>query len=310
MLELAADHPVRYDAWDLESWTASTRARSSAAESVDVVERPGRSSGSVRGAAVVRAVDGDGHATCCGPGRRGSTSTIDLDWHHDEHLLSLAFPLDVRAEHGHVRHPVRGACAGRRTRRRRGTPPSSRSAPTATSTSPSRRSASPCSTTAATATRLFDGARAGQPGPGGEVPRPRRRPRPPRGDAGAVPARAGPRRRRGRGRAPRPAAAGGRRRRAAPASCPRRSSRVTGRGVEVDAVKLADDGSGDLVVRLHEAAGDRTPVDGRRRPAGSPRPAGCNLLEEPQRSFEVVRRHRRPHAAPVRAGDAAPHAGW
>ena len=31
-------------------------------------------------------------------------------------------------------------------------------------------------------------------------------------------------------------------------------------GVDVDAVKRADDGSGDLVVRLHEAVGDRTTV--------------------------------------------------
>ncbi|MEJ7720154.1 MAG: glycosyl hydrolase-related protein [Ilumatobacteraceae bacterium] len=28
----------------------------------------------------------------------------------------------------------------------------------------------------------------------------------------------------------------------------------------MDAVKLADDGSGDVVVRLHEACGDRVPV--------------------------------------------------
>ena len=31
-------------------------------------------------------------------------------------------------------------------------------------------------------------------------------------------------------------------------------------GVDVDAVKRADDGSGDLVVRLHEAVGDRATV--------------------------------------------------
>ena len=31
-------------------------------------------------------------------------------------------------------------------------------------------------------------------------------------------------------------------------------------GVDVDAVKRADDGSGDLVVRLHEAVGDRAAV--------------------------------------------------
>lgn len=33
---------------------------------------------------------------------------------------------------------------------------------------------------------------------------------------------------------------------------------VTGAGVVVDAVKLADDRSGDLVVRVHEALGART----------------------------------------------------
>ena len=62
--------------------------------------------------------------------------------------------------------------------------------------------------------------------------------------------------------------------------------RVTGVGVEVDAVKLADDGSGDLVVRLHEAGGDRARVsvraDGRITAASR-----CNLLEEPANGFEV-----------------------
>jgi alpha-mannosidase len=57
-------------------------------------------------------------------------------------------------------------------------------------------------------------------------------------------------------------------------------------GVEVDAVKLADDGSGDLIVRLHEACGDRTRVSvstGRRIAEAW----YCNLLEEPQRGEEV-----------------------
>jgi alpha-mannosidase len=55
---------------------------------------------------------------------------------------------------------------------------------------------------------------------------------------------------------------------------------VTGRGVEVDAVKAADDGSGDLVVRLHEACGDRAPISVRadRRIMDASR---CNLFEEP-----------------------------
>ncbi len=62
--------------------------------------------------------------------------------------------------------------------------------------------------------------------------------------------------------------------------------RVTGDGVEVDAVKLADDGSGDLVVRLHEACGDRARVTvaaDRKITAAS----RDNLLEEPEQSFEV-----------------------
>jgi alpha-mannosidase len=61
---------------------------------------------------------------------------------------------------------------------------------------------------------------------------------------------------------------------------------VTGAGVEVDAVKVADDGSGDLIVRLHEACGDRARMtlaaDGRIAAASR-----CNLLEEPTGSFEV-----------------------
>jgi alpha-mannosidase len=61
---------------------------------------------------------------------------------------------------------------------------------------------------------------------------------------------------------------------------------VSGDGIEVDAVKLADDGSGDLVVRLHEACGDRTraTVASDRRITAASR---CNLLEEAADGFEV-----------------------
>ena len=57
-------------------------------------------------------------------------------------------------------------------------------------------------------------------------------------------------------------------------------------GVGVDAVKLADDGGGDLVVRLHEACGNRTRISvataGRIASAWR-----CNLLEEPETGEEV-----------------------
>jgi alpha-mannosidase len=57
-------------------------------------------------------------------------------------------------------------------------------------------------------------------------------------------------------------------------------------GVQVDAVKSADDGSGDLIVRLHEAVGNRTTLDVRaaRRVTAAWR---CNLLEEPGTGEEV-----------------------
>ena len=57
-------------------------------------------------------------------------------------------------------------------------------------------------------------------------------------------------------------------------------------GVEVDAVKLADDGSDDLIVRLHEAVGNRTRISvatpGRITDAWR-----CNLLEESETGEEV-----------------------
>jgi alpha-mannosidase len=72
----------------------------------------------------------------------------------------------------------------------------------------------------------------------------------------------------------------------AAAALPMPVVRVSGRGVEVDAVKVADDGSGDIVVRMHEATGNRVAATvalaGRIGAA-----AGCDLLERPQRHFEV-----------------------
>jgi alpha-mannosidase len=57
-------------------------------------------------------------------------------------------------------------------------------------------------------------------------------------------------------------------------------------GVEIDAVKLADDGSGDLIVRIHEACGNRVRISirGQHRVGAAWR---CNLLEEPETGEEV-----------------------
>ncbi|HZX53349.1 MAG TPA: glycoside hydrolase family 38 C-terminal domain-containing protein, partial [Ilumatobacteraceae bacterium] len=57
------------------------------------------------------------------------------------------------------------------------------------------------------------------------------------------------------------------------------------RGVQITSVKHADDESGDLIVRLYEACGDRVVATVR-----TPSPIGsalrCNLLEEPQGGIE------------------------
>jgi alpha-mannosidase len=61
---------------------------------------------------------------------------------------------------------------------------------------------------------------------------------------------------------------------------------LTGRGVEIDAVKLADDDPNDLIVRLHEAVGNRTRITLRcDRPIAAA--SMCNLLEEPHAGIEV-----------------------
>ncbi|MDO9173928.1 MAG: glycosyl hydrolase-related protein, partial [Actinomycetota bacterium] len=58
-------------------------------------------------------------------------------------------------------------------------------------------------------------------------------------------------------------------------------------GVQVSAVKRADDGSGDLIVRLYEACGARTQV-AVRTPDRIAEASRCNLLEEPEHSLDIA----------------------
>ena len=111
VLELAPDHPVEYDAWDLESWTRRQAVPVTACQSIDVVD-PGPLVGAVR---VVRRVGPSTFTTTyrLAAGSARLDVLLDLDWHHDEHLLSMAFPLDVRTDQatcdiqlGHVRRPT------------------------------------------------------------------------------------------------------------------------------------------------------------------------------------------------------------
>jgi alpha-mannosidase len=110
-LELAPDHPVEYDAWDVEAWTRGLGAPVCGVESVRVVEsgpllatlevvrRFGRSTITQR--TTVRAHD------------RRVDMAFDIDWHEDEQLLSLMVPMDIHAreaacdiQFGHVMRPT------------------------------------------------------------------------------------------------------------------------------------------------------------------------------------------------------------
>lgn len=109
--ELAPDHPIEYDAWDLEEWTSRGGAPLPPAESIELVER-----GPLVAAVCMRRRFGASTLAATWTVRAGSPRVdvaIDVDWHEDEHLLSMVVPLDVRADHascgvqfGHVERPT------------------------------------------------------------------------------------------------------------------------------------------------------------------------------------------------------------
>ena len=204
-----------------------------------------------------------------------STCTSTSTGTHDEHLLSMAFPLDVRADVGALRHPVRHTSrrpthpsqpVGRRQvrgvrpplRRRRPSPPS----------------ASPCSTTAATATACSTAPSASAWRGPRSIPIPTRTTAGTRDDRrAAARRRSGARARRGRpAELARARDRSRRRRRCDRAGTGARRPPVVSvlghssgasAGVQIDAVKQADDGSGDL-----SCASTRRSGTGRRSTCG------------------------------------------
>ena len=282
VLELAPDRPVRYDAWDLESWTPTLGEPIASSSAIEVVD-----SGPLVGRLRVRYEFGASSATVTYTMRAGSARLdigIELDWQHDEHLLSIVFPLDVRADtaacdiqFGHVRRPTHPSnswdaakfevCAHRYV----------------------DLSEPDFGVAVLNDGRyghgLFDGrvrvslARAARyPDPDADRGATHRQP-------GAAPPRRRSERGGRRGRAIQPSAASRVRARQS-AEAPAPIVNLTGDGVEIDAIKPADDGDGDLIVRLHESVGNRTRITvacDRRILAAS----RCNLLEEPQAGLEV-----------------------
>ena len=296
VLELAPDHPVEYDAWDLESWTrrAATALTASGrdpeadlAVSVDVVER-----GPLVGRVRVERIFGPSRSSVVYELRGGERLLrvhVEVDWQHAEHLLSMAFPIDVRTETAMC--DVQFGVVGRPTH------PSSPWDAAKFEVCAHRfvDLAEPdfgvavlndgryghCVFDGAIRVSLARAARYPDPradggrhavtlalmphGPGLDAVR-----------AAAAALNAPPRALAGR------ATGGGP---AAPVSVVGGDGRPAA-GIEVDAVKLADDGSGDLVVRLHEACGRRQRIT-----VAAARPVRlaqrCNLLEEPENSYET-----------------------
>jgi alpha-mannosidase len=95
-LTLAPDHPVEFDAWDLEQWTASLAVPLGPAHAVEVVE-----AGPLLGAVRVHHRFGASTVTqdlVLRAGRARLDVELDIDWQEDEKLLAIEFPLDVRAD--------------------------------------------------------------------------------------------------------------------------------------------------------------------------------------------------------------------
>lgn len=109
-LELAPDHPVEYDAWDLEAWTPGLGVPVGGVTEVELDDGP------LVARLRVRQVFGASTATTTWVLRAGSARLdveLDVDWHEHEHLLSLRIPLDVHAPEarcgiqlGHVARPT------------------------------------------------------------------------------------------------------------------------------------------------------------------------------------------------------------
>jgi alpha-mannosidase len=110
-LELAPDHPVEYDAWDVEEWTRGLGAPIGGVESITVLD-----AGPLVATLEVRRAFGCSTIRQLITLRAGSPRLdigFDIDWHEDEQLLSLMVPLDVHArdaacdiQFGHVMRPT------------------------------------------------------------------------------------------------------------------------------------------------------------------------------------------------------------
>ncbi|MEU6823301.1 glycoside hydrolase family 38 C-terminal domain-containing protein [Streptomyces atriruber] len=111
LLQLHPDHPTHYDAWDLDKHYRRRHTDLTDAESVELVE-----DGPLRVAVRVVRAFGESRITQeirLAAGSRRLDVVTDVDWRESEKVLKAAFPLDVHAERsaaeiqfGHVHRPT------------------------------------------------------------------------------------------------------------------------------------------------------------------------------------------------------------
>ena len=295
-VELAPDHPVEYDAWDLESWTRQLGVPLEGvpmvgAASVEYVER-----GPLLSSVCVRRTFADSVMDVTYVMRAGSARLdlcFDIEWHEHERLLSVVVPLDVHAadatcdiQFATVRRPTHAStpwdaakfevCAHRFV---------DLSEPNFGVAVLNDGRFGHCLFDGGVRVSLLRGARFPDP----EADQGRHRVTisvMPHGaglhdvlheaEALNMPLRLVP-------GGPDLAGSG----LAAAARFVPPVVSVDHQGVQLSAVKRADDGSGDLIVRLHEACGDRAAVSV--RAATSVLAAHrCNALEEPHTGLDVA----------------------
>ncbi|MFI5769526.1 alpha-mannosidase [Streptomyces sp. NPDC051658] len=111
LLQLHPDHPNHWDAWDIDRHYRRTRTDLTDADSVELVEE-----GPLRAAVRVLRSFGHSHVTQeirLTAGSRRIDIDTEVDWRESEKVLKAAFPLDVHAERstseiqfGHIHRPT------------------------------------------------------------------------------------------------------------------------------------------------------------------------------------------------------------
>jgi alpha-mannosidase len=102
LLQLHPDVPNRWDAWDVDAFYRNTHTDVLAADAVDIArpEPSARADGEAASVRVVRSVRSSwlAQTLTLRRGKRRLEIDTEVDWHERETLLKLAFPLDVAAD--------------------------------------------------------------------------------------------------------------------------------------------------------------------------------------------------------------------